>query len=293
MIRFWKRLRSSEKGQALSIVLGLLAIGGLTIAVSLNYATTNLKGSRIVEEKTDGVYAAGAGVEYALWSLQKGLWSLPVEGSTTSNATPENINQMEVAIQAENKGTYTMYLGDLEDPSDKPGVVTISGNLSGVGGNRYLYTINITRTAEPGGATIHLEEIGARLPVGYTYNGSATWSDGGEPIEDWDPKITQDSAGADLLQWKWKAANRPSITKDGGTVILTFYITGEGSREGNYVWTVADPVAYGLYGEITGTRYEIIATATRPEDGRTTAEIVAAIMKAGGAMYVMSWQITK
>ena len=50
MVRLLKQLLSSEKGQALAIVLGLLAIGGLTIAVSLNYATTSLKGSGIVEE---------------------------------------------------------------------------------------------------------------------------------------------------------------------------------------------------------------------------------------------------
>ncbi len=97
MRQFFKRLLGDEKGQALAIVLGLLAIGGLTIAVSVNYATTSLIGSRIVGEDMRGVYAATAGMEHAFWSLR--------EGGLAANATPENINQMAVSIEAEEEGT--------------------------------------------------------------------------------------------------------------------------------------------------------------------------------------------
>jgi len=44
-------------------------------------------------------------------------------------------------------------------------------------------------------------------------------------------------------------------------------------------------------GEITGTSYRITATATRPEDGETTARIVAEAMIEGGTTYIFSWQI--
>ena len=55
MVILLKQFLSGQKGQALAIVLCLLAIGGLTITVSVNYASTNLKGSRIIEEKTEEI----------------------------------------------------------------------------------------------------------------------------------------------------------------------------------------------------------------------------------------------
>ena len=63
MIRIFKQLLDSQKGQALPIVLCMLAIGGLTIAGSLSYATTNVNGSRITVEGLQGTYAAEAGIE--------------------------------------------------------------------------------------------------------------------------------------------------------------------------------------------------------------------------------------
>jgi hypothetical protein len=306
MVRLLKQLLSSEKGQALSIVLGLLAIGGLTIAVSLNYATTNLKGSQIVEEKTDGIYAAGAGVEHALWSLRNGLWSLE-KGDITDNATPENINQMAVNIQTEHKGTFTLWFGTL---TAELGVqywkVSVNGTMSSVGGNRYKYEITANQTAESG-QNIFLESVGVRIPVGFHYEaGSITRSDI-ERVHD--PDITQDDYGAELLNWPWKDWNNATWNKDpkmelrpelkgvGDVYTQTFYVTrvtGKGSTEGEYCWVEGQPTSIGIVGEVTGTWYRITATATRPEDGRTTAEIVANVMiRNDGVTFINSWQITK
>ena len=283
MIRLLQRLRS-EKGQALPIVLAMLAIGGLTIAVNLNYATTSLSGSGTVNEDVKGIYAASAGVENALWSLK---------GGTTPPTQLQNVNQMTVNMTTVNKGTYTFYLGGLFEPGDKPGVLTVSGNLSSVGGDRYLYTITVVRTAEPGGQTIHIGEVGARLPIGYSYDDSATRSDN-QTIGTGNPVTTQDSAGAYLLQFQWTGGNKPEIKKEGGTFILIFYITGTGSLDGKYAWIIADPTSYGLYGEITGTWYQITATAVRPAANRTTAKIIADIVKRDdGTISIISWQITK
>ena len=96
MVRLLKQMISSEKGQALPVVLALLVLGGLTIAPSLNYAATSLNSARILEEGVSGGYAADAGVEDALWCLENGV--------SPSQQLPENINQMEVAIEIEEKG---------------------------------------------------------------------------------------------------------------------------------------------------------------------------------------------
>src|SRR3989338_5954708 len=113
-----KRCLNNQKGQALTIVLCILAIGSLTIAASLNYSTTALKGSRIIQQNLDGIYAAGAGIEHTIWSLNNGVTPL------TQLAEP--INQMTVNITTVSSGNYTLYLGELVDFSSKPGVLTVN-----------------------------------------------------------------------------------------------------------------------------------------------------------------------
>jgi len=281
MVRLLKQMISSEKGQALPVVLALLVLGGLTIAPSLNYAATNLNSARILGEGVDGVYAADAGVEDALWCLGNGI--------SPSQQLPENINQMEVTIQTEEKGTYTLYLGELSEPGAQYNKLDVSSNITWVEGNRYKFEITVTLLIDQ---TVHLETTGARLPVGYHYeDDSVTRSDGEAACE---PEITQDGQGADLLNWLWKdwGLMRPALDKDNVEFKLTFYITGTGSQDGQYAWVIADPDVIGLVGEITGTSYRITATATRSGDGETTARIVADVMIEGGTTYIVSWQIS-
>jgi len=281
MVRLLKQMISSEKGQALPVVLALLVLGGLTIAPSLNYAATNLNSARILGEGVNGVYAADAGVEDALWCLGNGI--------SPSQQLPENINQMEVTIQTEEKGTYTLYLGELSEPGAQYNKLDVSSNITWVEGNRYKFEITVTLLIDQ---TVHLETTGARLPVGYHYeDDSVTRSDGEAACE---PEITQDGQGADLLNWLWKdwGLMRPALDKDNVEFKLTFYITGTGSQDGQYAWVIADPDVIGLVGEITGTSYRITATATRSGDGETTARIVADVMIEGGTTYIVSWQIS-
>ncbi|MFC2035967.1 hypothetical protein ACFLUJ_07615 [Chloroflexota bacterium] len=287
-MRILKQLLSSQNGQALPIVLALLAIGGLTIATNLNYATTGLIGSRIVEEKIEGIYAAGAGVEHALWSLGRDE-EPPVQLS-------ENISGMEVGIQKEDLGTFTMYLGELTVPNAQYWKLNVSGNISWVEDNRYKYVITVTSTANQ---TIYLEEVGARIPIGYNYeDNSTTRSDNvtvPNPPPPYNPVITQDEQEAKLLNWTWKNWHsnlRPNFANAGDVYTQTFYVTGTGSVGGAHAWVEGDPAIIGVVGEITGTRYRITATATRPENGRTTAEITAGIIVSEGTSTIMSWQIS-
>ena len=289
MVRFLKQFQSNEKGQVLLIVLGVLAIGGLTIAGSLGYATTSLKGGQILREDTGGVYAAGAGVEYALWYLGE-YGSEPADGQLA-----ENINQMTVDIQTVVGDIYTLYFGGLSEPGNQYEKVSVSGNISWVEGNRYQYEITVTQTDESA-QTIFLQEVGARIPVGYDYeDDSTTRSDVVSPPPAQDPVVTIDGLGADLLQWLWKDwGARPSLNGIGDTFVQTFYIEdieGGGDPEGYYAWVIGDPTAIGIVGEITGASYTITATATRPESGRTTARIEAEVMIGVGVTNIVSWVI--
>ena len=167
MLRLLKKILSGEKGQALPIVLALLVIGGLTIAPSLNYTATSLKSGRILEENLKGIYAADAGLEQAIWTLENGASPPPY--------LEENLNRMPVALQAEEKGTYTLYLGELIQPGEHSDFLAVDGELVwDDGAGAYRYTITVTLQPESESSIIHLEEVGARIPVGYGYqSGSA------------------------------------------------------------------------------------------------------------------------
>lgn len=275
MVRFLKQFLRNEKGQALPIVLAILALGGLTIAMSLNYATTSLNSSRILQEKMEGVYAAGAGVEHALWSLGNSI-SPPMQ-------LPENINQMEVNIQTEDKGAYT-----LSQHNDYLGV---SGEIVWDEiAEAYKYAITVTWQPGSGTPEVKLAEVRARLPPDYSYQ-SGSAANFIENLATSEPSVTVDSQGCYLLSWEF-GAPKPCVTEENPVQTQTFYITGEGSQVNNYtIWVVANRSDIGTVSEITGTSYRITAIATRPEDGKPTSRIAAEAMIGGGATYITLWQI--
>ena len=276
MVRLLKQFLSSEKGQALPIVLAVLALGGLTIAMSLNYTSTSLNSSRILQEKMKGVYAAGAGVEDALWSLGYGI--LP------PTQLPEDINQMEVEIQTEDKGTYIL--------SQHSVYLDVDGEVVwDEMAQAYKYTITVIWQPGSGTPEIKLDEVRARLPIDYSYQ-SGSAANFIENLATYEPEETVDTQGAYLLNWQFESP-RPCVTEYEQVRTQTFYITGEGSRVNDYAsWVVASRSDIGTVGETTGTLYKITAIATRPEDGKTTARIVAKVMIGGGATYINSWQIS-
>jgi len=99
-----KALAKNEKGQALVMALILLLISGLLIAPLLAYMNTGLTAGGVYEEKAADLYAADAGVEDAVWKIQKELTGLPPPScenpypSTTYNVTDINGKTVEVTI---------------------------------------------------------------------------------------------------------------------------------------------------------------------------------------------------
>ena len=283
MVRLLKQMISSEKGQVLPLVLALLVFGGLVIAPSLSYAATSLNSSRMLEEGVKGVYAADAGVENTLWCLENGI--------PPPQQLSENINQMEVAIQTEEKGIYTLYLGELILPGEHFDYLNVDGEMMWDGeAEAYEYTITVTWKPNGGIPVIHLEGVGARLPIGYSYQSGSAASFVDNLSTD-EPDETLDGIGAYLLNWEF-GSPKPSVSENNTVETQVFYINGEGSQEGEYAWVLANREDIGAVSEITGTSYKITATATRPGDGRTTAKIVADVMM-GETTYIISWQVLR
>ena len=284
MIGFLKQLIDGEQGQALPIVLALLVLGGLTIAPSLNYAATSLNSSQAIEKGMKGLYAADAGVEDTLWCLENGI--------SPSQQLPESINHMEVAIQTEEEGIHTLYFGQLVQAGEHSDYLSVDGEIVwDEEAEAYQYTITVTWQPLPGASVIHLEEVGARLPMGYSYQpGSAASFANNLSITE--PDEVLDSSGAYMLNWEW-GEPYPSVSQDNPIETQTFYITGEGDLEGDYTWVVASRTDIGGVGELTGTLYIITTTATQPESGEITAKIVADVVMEGGTIHIVSWQVSK
>jgi len=283
MVRLLKQMISSEKGQVLPLVLALLVFGGLVIAPSLSYATTSLNSGRMLEEGVNGVYAADAGVENTLWCMENGI--------PPPQQLSENINQMEVAIQTEEKGIYTLYLGELILPGEHFDYLDVDGEMVWDGGaEAYEYTITVEWQPNEGYPVIHLEGVGARLPIGYSYQPGSAASFVDNLATD-EPDETLDGIGAYLLNWDLDPPYS-SVSENYTVETQVFYINGEGSQEGEYAWVLANRDDIGAVSEITGTSYKITATATRPGDGRTTAKIMADTIR-GEMTYIISWQVLR
>ena len=283
MFKFCRKIIKGEIGQALPITLALLVIGGLTVVPSLNLVFTSAKTSLMLEAGIKGTYAADAGVEDTLWSL--------ANGQSPLTQLPDNINDMQVNIQTVDRGTYTIYFGELIEAGQHSDYLEVTGNMTwDAGADAYKYTVNVTWQAEPGTPPVRLEEVGARIPVGYSYQtGSA--ADFTENLSTDEPDETLDSRGAYLLNWEL-GSPKPYISDNETERTQIFYITGSGEQEGHYAWVVANRVDIGAVGEVTGTYYEITATAIHPENSVATAKIVVEAIFGGGNIYITSWQIS-
>jgi len=282
MRKFWRLILKGELGQALPITLALLIIGGLTIIPSLNLVFASAKTSLMLEAGIKGTYAADAGVEDTLWSL--------ANGQSPPTQLPDNINDMQVDIQTVDEGAYTLYLGEFIEPGEHSDYLDVTGNMTwDPGADAYKYTITVIWQPGSGAPTIHLEEVGARIPVGYSYQAGSA-ADFTENLSTDEPDETLDSQGAYLLNWVLSPPY-PEVSETEPVQTQIFYITGSGDQGGHYAWVVANREDIGAVGEINGTFYEITATAVHPENNRTTAKIVTEVILDSENTYIISWQI--
>jgi hypothetical protein len=94
--------RVSQRGQALVIVLAVMAVGTVAIAPFMGLASTTLLGAGVYTETINDRYACDAGAEHAMWNLVWGnLASLiPNPGNSTSYNLAESVNGVIPQITA-------------------------------------------------------------------------------------------------------------------------------------------------------------------------------------------------
>ena len=88
-----KRIIRDEKGHVMEMVLILLTVSGLIMAPLLGLMSTGLLAGQVYEMKTDELYAADAGVEYAIWHLQ--------QGGSTDDILELTLNGKAVTVEIE------------------------------------------------------------------------------------------------------------------------------------------------------------------------------------------------
>jgi hypothetical protein len=94
-----ERLLTDETGAALAIALILLLIGGLMAAPLLSHMGTGLIAGEVYEARTAELYAVDAGMEDAVWKIQRGDGYLPCSpGSPPRYYTITDINGKNVDI---------------------------------------------------------------------------------------------------------------------------------------------------------------------------------------------------
>jgi hypothetical protein len=284
VLTFTKRMLRDEKGQALPLVLIFLVVGGLTITPSLSHATSSLIACRNSEENINGFFAADAGVQYAVWCLES--------MSTPPAQLSECINDMDVTMNVEDMGGFTLYFGELIQTGQHSNYLDVIGDIVwDEPAQAYKYTITITWQPGSGTPTIHLEGIGARMPLDYVYQmGSAAGFVDNLSLAD--PTQSTDSEGALMVNWEFHGT-LPYVTETDPVATQAFYVTGPEDQEGHYAWAAANRNDIGGVGEITGNLYTVTATATRTDTAAVTAQIVAGVLQDAVSTSIVSWRINR
>jgi hypothetical protein len=178
MKRILKRLLSSQKGQALPMVLILMVMSGLIVAPLLSYMSSGLKAGETYENIADEFYAADAGIEDGLWHIKYDLLTelfsdyeryLYNHDYDYPPTYPLEVNNIDVDVSISNVWI----------PKDIP-VPSLNEAQSLIGASKLIIIgsvpaeltqqVKIYYYKEPSDGPLIIDEIGVWLPPGVDYN---------------------------------------------------------------------------------------------------------------------------
>jgi len=172
-MKLLKKIIQKENGQALPIVLILLALGGLLIAPTLGYASTTLKVNQMYKQKMAELYAADAGIEDVMHKIMIDNTSLESLGMGETYEYPAEslpvINNLQLdSITATKWPVVYSILAENEYQLDKPhsGWIQPGTPYETVQTNEYVefsYNITIDYDYDEYNKNIWVTSIGAFL----------------------------------------------------------------------------------------------------------------------------------
>ena len=188
MMQSLRRIAKAEEGQALPLALVLLLMGALLVPASVAYMNTSLKARIVAEDKLKELYAADAGIEYALGYLKEAeaedvpeSLPSPVSGKSVTLLPVESVPCAEVPSVA---GDYR----DLNHGNEgtlSSGSLEINTTIEGLYWDEYHYTITVTNNSEE---PMPLANLSCLIPHHFEYqrimdsditddNPEKSWSD--------------------------------------------------------------------------------------------------------------------
>ncbi len=205
-------MRRSEAGQALALVLVLVAVGALLIAPALRLSYTSSLTSQMVRDKTRTMYALDAGQEYAMWKiLHDEAWRSTLDEGVITSITPLDVCGKEVTISVSmravpGQGGLSLALNSAVIKPTK--TVSPTTPQSPGSSEPYVFTIELEQMIDLPATS--LDAIYDVLPAGFNKNSMTYVEDSSEVSTDginWtvvpDPAIEQ--PGGTRVRLKWPA----------------------------------------------------------------------------------------
>ncbi|MDO8491918.1 MAG: hypothetical protein Q7T04_07895 [Dehalococcoidia bacterium] len=244
------------------MALIVMALGGLVLAPSLEYVATGVTSAATQRRLTSELYAADAGVEYAMWRIENGA-SGGFTDAISVGAIPVDVTASVL--------TDLPYGPVLTAGAEHADWLSVTTEMADLGGGVFSLAIHIQNTGGTG--NVKLETIGAGMPEGFSYvAGSSSGFTTGAPGID-----------GRKLAWEFSGSGRPTVN-DGQSVTQTFQMSGAGDPQRYYSWVVASRDDIGIVSSARG--YNVVSTAG-------DARIEAAVVKNEGIVYPVSWNITR
>ncbi len=299
------KLVRDEEGQAFILVLIFLLVGGLIIAPLLGFMGTGLKVGQMHEQKMEGLYAADAGVEDALYKIMKNdellpvvlgeKWEYPLEDEI-GDLIYINGNSVHVEIlMEENTDTFLSELLDsdagvheawtaVEDPT-ADGKNTITVTYDGAAMNKRINGVG----AWFRGTTWYCtdDSFGDILvPPLIDMTDDALY-----PVYSFE---TKEYKGGIAFIWTWTGANRP-VFQPGVTRTQTFKFEPEKEVVLHIAWVHVGSEDIGAVPtSVTFGNYTVTATATDSTTGSQTQVVAYPSWQGSGgpnAVDILAWEI--
>ena len=174
----------SQRGQALILVLIVLALGSLLITPTLKYVGTGLVEAHVSERFLLKEYAADAAVEYSLWQLKYNVDDLTGQlgPDNPSSNTTITVNGIEVPILTEISASPQSDNGSFTIPTNESGI-HISTALQILppvwsGSGQKSYVPHVVYIYNYGTSAVHLKTLFQQLDPSLMYvEGSYDGSD--------------------------------------------------------------------------------------------------------------------
>lgn len=274
MIKWLSRLRNEEEGVALVIVMIMMTVGSLLIVPTLNFISTSINTGEVFEEKFEGLYAAEAGVEDALWRVaydKPSIFPYSYELTDINGMTVSVVIDAVTVVAGQDIGLFGVHDEFLTI------VKTVVYN-DGI----YDYTLSLTND---GVGNVKVEMILIDLPPGIDY----VWDSTGGDLYNDNPAVIGDSGTGITLFWEF-VPPYPNIPES-STRVHTFQLSSPTEIPGaeGHGCIRAERQDVGTVWDNDGLPYSITAQAKDATDNVVTT--IRTGFWDAGIISITCWQV--